>query len=328
MDIKCHLGTIYKIMKVLKLVSLICLIAGSLLSACSKQNGTIISEPIINEPIINEVTVQADDVTLHVRIAGNQEAEEILIAIHGGPGNSMDYMVSLEELASDEIAVITYDQRGAGRSSEPSEGFALLKYVEDLEAVRKAVGSEKVHLFGHSWGGIVAMRYATIYPQRVKSIILMGSGPPSAAAANAAQANLRHRIAALQQQGVIGKELPSTSEELLLAILPAFFSDASFEMPDELANMSFNQEASNQTYAALGEWDFKAEVSQLRHSILLLWGEDDPFGISMAEATKTALVFGDVDFVVLNACGHFWQECPQEFFSQVRSFIGQGSSIP
>lgn len=323
MDIKCHRETIYKIMKILKLISLICLIAGSLLSACSKQ-----SEPIISKPIINEIVVQADNVTLHVRIAGNQEAEEILIAIHGGPGNSSDYMVSLEELQSDEIAVVTYDQRGAGRSSEPSEGFALLKYVEDLEAVRKAVGSEKVHLFGHSWGGIVAMRYATIYPQRVKSIILMGSGPPSAEAAGAAQANLRHRITALQQQGVIDKELPSTSGELLLAILPAYFSDAGFEMPDELANMSFNQEASNQTYAALGEWDFKAEVSQLRHSILMLWGEDDPFGLSMAEATKTALAFGDVDFVVLNACGHFWHECPQEFFSQVRSFLGQGSSTP
>jgi hypothetical protein len=178
MDIKCYRGTIYKIIKILKLISLICLIAGSLLSACSKQSEPIISEPIISGPIINEIVVQTDDVTLHVRIAGNHEAEEILIAIHGGPGNSSDYMVSLEELQNDEIAVVTYDQRGAGRSSEPSEGFALLKYIEDLEAVRKAVGSEKVHLFGHSWGGIVAMRYATIYPQRVKSIVLMGSGPP------------------------------------------------------------------------------------------------------------------------------------------------------
>jgi hypothetical protein len=76
-------------MKVLKLISLICLIAGSSSSACSKQ-----SEPIISEPIINEIVVQADDVTLQVRIAGNQEAEEILIAIHGGPGNSSDDMIS------------------------------------------------------------------------------------------------------------------------------------------------------------------------------------------------------------------------------------------
>ena len=86
MGIKCHRGTIYKIMKILKLISLICLISGSSLSACSKQSEPIISEPIIGEPIINEIVVQADDVTLHVRIVGNQEAEEILIAIHGGPG--------------------------------------------------------------------------------------------------------------------------------------------------------------------------------------------------------------------------------------------------
>ena len=54
----------------------------------------------------------------------------------------------------------------------------------------------------------------------------MGSGPPSGAGINAAQINLLDRIIVLQQLGVIDKELPSTAEEVLLAILPAFFSDA------------------------------------------------------------------------------------------------------
>jgi proline iminopeptidase len=309
-------GAIWKMIKTLKSISLICLIALVSVSACGKTR----------EPIIREIDIQAGDVILHARICGNLEAENVLIAIHGGPGNSSDYMVSLNELQSDEIAVATYDQRGTGRSSDPSEGFALLKYVEDLEAVREAVGSEKVHLLGHSWGGIVAMRYATVYPQRVKSMILMGSGPPSAEAARAAQANFGQRITELQQQGILDKGLLSTSGDQISSILPAYFSDAGFEMPDELANMSFNQEASNQTYAALGEWDFKAELSHLQHSILILWGEDDPFGLSMAEATKTALTSADVDFAILDACGHYWHECPQEFFSQVRSFIEQGST--
>jgi proline iminopeptidase len=275
---------------------------------------------------ISETSIPAGDVTLHVRIAGDRDAEHVLVAIHGGPGNSSDYMVSLEELQSDEIAVVTYDQRGTGRSSKPSEGYDLIRYVEDLEAVREAAGSDKVHLLGHSWGGIVAMRYATVHPQRVKSIILMGSGPPYAGAVGAAQANLGQRIVELQREGVIDSELPSSGEELLAAILPAYYSDAGFQMPDELAHMSFNQQASDQTYAALGEWDFRAEVGQLDHPVLMLWGEDDPFGRSMAEATQTALVSADVDFVLLEACGHFWHECPQAFFSQVRSFLGEGST--
>ena len=54
----------------------------------------------------------------------------------------------------------------------------MLSYVADLEAVRKAVGAKRIHLIGHSWGGLVSMRYATVHPETVKSIILMGSGPP------------------------------------------------------------------------------------------------------------------------------------------------------
>ena len=302
--------------KILETVSLVCMIAVVSLSACRSPG----------EPEIAERAVQAGDVTLHVRIVGNTEADNLLIGIHGGPGNSSDYMASLEELQKDGITVVTYDQRGTGQSSAPSAGFGLLNYVEDLEAVRKAVGAEKVNLFGHSWGGIVAMRYATVHPDRVRSIILMGSGPPSADALHAAQANLGQRIAELQQRGIIDLPLPSTSEELISGMLPAYFSDPEFEMPDELATMSFDQQVSDQTLAALGEWDFRAETSQLQHPALLLWGKDDPFGLAMAEATRSAFS-GGIDFVVLDACGHYWHECPEAFFAQVLSFLEQ-VSIP
>jgi pimeloyl-ACP methyl ester carboxylesterase len=169
------------------------------------------------------------------------------------------------------------------------------------------------------------MRYATIHPDRVKSIVLLGSGPPSADALHAAQANLGQRVAELQQRGYIDLPLPSTSEELIPALLPAYFSDPGFAMPDELENMSFDQEVSDQTFAALGEWDFKAEVGQLHHPVLVLWGKDDPFGLAMAEATLSAFS-GEIDFVVLEACGHYWHECPQDFFSQVVSFLERVST--
>jgi len=58
----------------------------------------------------------------------------------------------------------------------------------------------------------------------------------------------------------------------------------------------------------------------------VLWGEDDPFGLALAEATVSALS-GEIDLVVLDACGHYWHECPQEFFSQVLSFLDH-VSIP
>lgn len=258
----------------------------------------------------------ADDVTLYVRMAGDPDSGNVLIAIHGGPGMSSDYMVSLEQLASPEFAVVTYDQRGTGRSTEPSDGYALLKYVADLEAVQRAVGAERVHIFGHSWGGIVAMRYATVHPQRVRSIVLMGSAAPSLQAARAGQVSKAQQVAALQQQGIIPNNLSALAE-----ILPAYFSDPNLEMPDELKNMHYNQTAEQLTWSALGDFDFTAEVAKLDHPVLLLWGKEDPFGLPMAEETVAALSAAEVEFVVLEKCGHFWHECPDQFYPRVRAFL-------
>jgi len=271
---------------------------------------------------MRELRVPADGVTLHVRIAGNPAAGNVLIAINGGPGQSSHYMVGLEQLAGAEFAVVTYDQRGTGRSTTPSDGYTLLDYVADLEAIRKAVGAEKIHLMGHSWGGVVAMRYATVHPEKVDSIVLMGSGPPSRQAVNAAQLNLARRVAQLQEQGIIPEVPPTDGGEVVETILPAYFSNANFKIPDELKQTTFSATVSELTMAAAGNWDFATELTDLHQPVLMLWGEDDPFGRPMAEATRGALSAAKVEFVVLKQCGHYWHESPDEFFSHIRAFFG------
>jgi pimeloyl-ACP methyl ester carboxylesterase len=71
----------------------------------------------------------------------------------------------------------------------------------------------------------------------------------------------------------------------------------------------------------VGNYDFTAEVAGLNHPVLMLCGANDPFGLSMAETTRAALSTARVKFVVLEGCGHFWQECPDEFFTHVRAFL-------
>jgi|GEM_PF-454280 len=274
-----------------------------------------------------ELEVQADDVTLYVRIAGDPKSGNVLIANHGGPGLTSHYMLSLERLAGTEFAVVTYDQRGTGRSTMPPDGYGLLNYVADLEAVRKVVGVEKAHILGHSWGGLVAMRYATVHPQKVRSIILMSSGPPNWQAMQMAQANLGQRIAELQRQGIIPEELPTTIRERMEAIGLAYYADPRFKLPDELMNTFLSldpdkfETVNRLTWSAMGNYDFTAEVAGLNHPVLMLCGANDPFGLSMAETTRTALSAARVEFVMLEGCGHFWQECPDEFLTHVRAFL-------
>jgi len=55
--------------------------------------------------------------------------------------------------------------------------------------------------------------------------------------------------------------------------------------------------------------------------VLNLWGEDDPARSIASPAIVAALTNADVETVVLDHCGHFWHECPEEFFERVHIFL-------
>jgi proline iminopeptidase len=239
-------------------------------------------------------------------------------------------MLNLENLAGPNFAVVTYDQRGVSRSSAPPldpANYTLARYVADLEAVRKAVGVEHVHLLGHSWGGLVAMRYATIYPERVRSIVLVGSGPPAWKDMLAGMSHFGERVAALQAQGILPQDL-TRQEGQDDPVLRAYFSDPNFWFsPDDKGGLpEFSQVANQLTWTAIQGLDLTPEVAKLQHPVLVLWGQDDPFGVPMAEATVAALSSAKVEYALLDKCGHFWHECPEQFYPRVRAFLGLDAS--
>lgn len=101
-------------------------------------------------------------------------AADTVILLHGGPGVP-DYLADVSAILVDKHRVIRFDQRGTGQSICPSGQYALQDYVNDLEAVRRANKLERLALFGHSWGGIVAQLYATQHPARIEKLCLCNS---------------------------------------------------------------------------------------------------------------------------------------------------------
>ena len=277
------------------------------------------------EIITQEIELDSGDITTYARITGPAEAEELLIAINGGPGLSSHYMASLEKLADSDLAVLTYDQRGTGRSSRPANvvsNFELAEYTADLEALRQEFGYEKINLLGHSWGGILAMHYTIMHPGRVSSLVLTGSGPPTRAAIEAGQNSFTDRVRQLQDEGVIPRSLPTDGTEQLATILPAYFADPSFPFQPGEAEYIENDDTTNQlSWKALGDYDLTAEIGRLSMPVLILWGKQDPFGLPMAYATRDAFTGTEVDFILLDQCGHFWHECEEEFLDQAATFL-------
>ncbi len=83
-----------------------------------------------------------------------------LLAVHGGPGLPHDYISSLERLAN-EREVIFWDQLGCGNSECPSntELWTMERSVAEMDAVVQALGLNRFHVFGNSWGGMLAQQY-------------------------------------------------------------------------------------------------------------------------------------------------------------------------
>lgn len=306
---------------------LLCLVAA--LAACAGQDagpGPATSpETLSTLPPPRELSVQSGDVTLFVRVAGDPRSGEVLLASHGGPGMTSHYMVDLEQLAGPNMAVVTYDQRGTGRSTAPTGGasdYELEDYADDLEAIRRAIGANKVHVLGHSWGGLVTMAYAAAYPKQVASLLLVSSGPPTWEAIEAGFAGLEIRIRVLQDEGIIPRALPADATGRLEAILPAYFADPAFSLPAAGDGPpEYSQVANQMTWQVVGDYDLTDQIATINKAVLIVWGEDDPFGLPMAEATRDALTGARVHFVVLKSCGHFWHECPAAFYEQVRAFL-------
>ena len=131
------------------------------------------------------------------RIVGDRDepGKLPLLCLHGGPGIPHDYLESLERMAGTGRRVIFYDQLGCGNSDQPHDPslWTVDLFVEEVGVVRKALGLDRLHLLGQSWGGMLAMQYALTQPVGLVSLIVASSPasmPQWVAEANRLRADL------------------------------------------------------------------------------------------------------------------------------------------
>ena len=98
-----------------------------------------------------------------------------VLLLHGGPGASHEYLEVMESfLPAAGIEFYYYDQLGCGNSDQPDDPslWTLARYTQEVEEVRRGLGLENFVLYGHSWGGILAIEYALNYQQHLRGLII------------------------------------------------------------------------------------------------------------------------------------------------------------
>lgn len=99
-----------------------------------------------------------------------------LLVVHGGPGVPHNYLLALQRLAG-EREVIFWDQLGCGNSECPSDTglWTMDRSVAEMDAVINALDLERFHLFGNSWGGMLAQQYVLDVPSTAVSLTISNS---------------------------------------------------------------------------------------------------------------------------------------------------------
>jgi proline iminopeptidase len=125
------------------------------------------------EPVVEEGIVPINGYRLFWKSVGAPGTRGTLLALHGGPGATHEYLLALNDLTAHGYRVVYYDQIGCGRSdlARRVSEYTVDRDVNDLEALRTRLGLGRVHLLGSSYGGMLAIAYTLRHPEGVRSLI-------------------------------------------------------------------------------------------------------------------------------------------------------------
>jgi proline iminopeptidase len=127
-------------------------------------------------PPVGEGRLSVDGGEIWYRVVGDGPGAP-LVTLHGGPGFPSDYLEPLTALA-DERPIVFYDQLGCGRSDRPADPslWRVERFVGELAALIEALGLDRPHLLGHSWGAMLAVEFALARPDAARGLALIS--PP------------------------------------------------------------------------------------------------------------------------------------------------------
>ena len=204
-------------------------------------------------------------VDVSYRIEGQGPA---LYLVHGIGARKTTWDEVIDGL-KDRFTCVSYDLRGHGESPIPPTPYTLDDLVEDLEALRLKLGHEKIHIAGHSLGGMIGPAYAHAFPERTLSVGLLST---AAGRSDDDRAKLKVVGDAMEQNGVV---------ETLGTFVARWFTDAFMQAHPELIEARLQQVRDTPTDVFLSVfWIYATTemapwLKQIKCPCLVLTGEFD-----------------------------------------------------
>ncbi|MDX2250048.1 MAG: alpha/beta hydrolase [Bacteroidia bacterium] len=290
--------------------------------------------PVSDIPAATD-NLQTTDGLLHYTIQGNQRGLPIVL-LSGGPGYSSSYLQPVAERLALNDRIILPDLRGTGQSklavySPETLNIALI--CADLDTLRESLGLKEWVVYGHAFGGMLAMEYAARYPENVKGLVLSNSGGMDGSFLEPFGDNYEMRLTQTDRDSLWFwendfrkaqnpdrawrnhfriEQIPYLYDRRQIDRLIKYFPAGSFsEKTSDLLWLDF------ETNYHPGE-----ALTNFKKPVLILSGRQDPIGAATAYQIHATLSHAQLTF--LERCGHYpWIEQPGEYFHAISQFLNE-----
>lgn len=256
-----------------------------------------------------------------------------LLIINGGPGLDCEGFSPLAELFSDRYMTILFDQRGTGKSELKSVDDTTITMdlmAQDIEGLRANLGIEKWIVLGHSFGGWLAEYYASLFPERIKGMILSSSGGIDLEILDYVTANIRIRLSETQKESLDywieqikqGDTSYNAKYKKGEALAPAYLYNRDLvpQLAKRLANADL--QINGLVFRNMQAIDFncKKTLSDFSKPVLIIQGRQDIVGAEIA--LKAHSVLQNSKLVLLNECGHYgWLDQETQYKKEINQFV-------
>ncbi|MFT4412609.1 alpha/beta fold hydrolase [Fredinandcohnia humi] len=253
-----------------------------------------------------------------------------LVFLHGGPGGEHRFFLPHVEELANSFQLVFYDQRGCGSSEkiEDESKYTIHEEIETLEELRQQMGIEKLSLIGESWGSMLALAYATTYPDHVEKIVLTAAVGATGEALKEFGKELKLRLTAADKvafdTAINNLQTGKGTVKEIFAVLDPYYvysPDALLKKTNTASNEVVNRVLGADISAS---YDVRESLQKLAHiPVLILQGEHDLITPSKLDELLLQYI-PNKTLVVLERCGHWTVvERPQRFNEEVMRFIQQ-----
>ena len=238
---------------------------------------------------------------------------EPLILVHGGESNRLQFLGILPHLG-DGIRTIAYDQRDSGSTVSGEEAYSVTDLAHDLTMLIEAVGLERAHVLGTSFGGMVALHAALDYPERIASVVLVATAPSSS----------------LLGQGV-GEIATMSPEERREAMIDGLYTPQGRAADPDLVErgrrvlVERTPEQMSRRMTSVRDHHVVDRLPEMTTRTLILHGTDDPLAPFSGAELMAAAIPGAILRPVQGARHGVASEFPAEVAVIVREFLGVSS---